>query len=232
MINFILGISASICAALIIGFFLKFKAGWRKWPGFYNIWRLNRDLISAGLINFFSCRKVYNIHKDHGKASDYICKAKKELHYIGFWLASSTEEGNIIITLKDLIEKKIKVTIVLMDPNCDSIKHFAEYSNMSHKEIKTRINKAIEKICEMFFNLSEEKKEYFDLRLHKISLNNSAFLIDVEEDYGKILIDFKLFGLSRDESFGMEVQNYGSTLFSRLLNSNKSIIKRSFSLIK
>jgi len=227
MNNFLSGVVASIVAAILISIGAKLMIGWKKWPGFKLLLRMNKDLISSGVINFFPSRKTYISHRDHGKASEYIKGTKYELIYTGFWLASSTEMGNIIEVIKQLVENNIKVIIILMDPSANCIDHFSNYTGLGKKDIIGRINSSIEKFISMYNSLSIEGKNNFQLRLHNVPLSSSSFIIDKDHEQGKILVDFKIYGLSRDDSFGIEVQNKKSILYDKFKKSNLAIFDKS-----
>lgn len=230
--NIICGVIASILGAFIFGLFTKFYLGWTSWPGLRISLRLVREFTRAGGLNFFSSRKDYINHKDHGTASEYLYTSKRSIVYVGFWLAHGIEVSNIIECLRVILESGRKISIVLLNPNSDAISACSKFLGIDVSEVKQRINQTKSKLCELQNNLSPTAKENFTLKYHNIPLSTSAFLLDSElGSGGRTLLDFKLYGFSREDGFGIEFRNQGLSLYDRVTKSYLEIERNSYNSV-
>lgn len=215
-IDLIIGILATGAAYVIV----KVYFGWTNWPGVKLSIRILREFTKSGGVNFFSSRKSYVRYKDHGTASEYINKCSSSVYYIGFWLSHGTEVGGIENTFEKVLESGRKVCIVLLDPESETINSCSSFLGIDPHELKQRITLSISKFRQMYGGLSNDAKRRFTLKLHNIPLSASAFLLDSElGSNGRTLLDFKLYGFSRDDSFGMEFRNQGHTLYDKFTQS-------------
>ncbi len=223
MYDLVINIIGGLICAMILFLLTKLFLGWKNYPGIKRMYRIAREYTKAGGINFFSSRQAYIKFKDHGTASNYLSKAESNIIYVGFWLAHSVEIGNVIETIKSLLETGKKVVIVLIDPDSDIINYCSKFLGLNNIEIKNRIVNSIRKFCCMYDNLSIEAKKRFTLKLHSVPISASAFLIDNELNYGKTLVDFKLYNYCRDDGFGMEFHKKGYPLYDKFTKSYKAI---------
>lgn len=227
MREIVIGAIGSILGAIIILLFQKAYFGWGKTPGIYKMLRFSKEFSLAGGINFFSSRKAYAKFKDHGTQKEYLSRANQSIVYVGFWLAHGVGIGDIISGIKKYLENDVKVTIVLIDPSSPVIKHSSLFLGQDTTEIISRINNAIENFSQLYSALSLEARKNFELRLHNIPLTASAFLLDHQNESARVLVDFKLYNHSRDDSFGIEVQGRQKDLTKRFIDSYLKVLENS-----
>lgn len=204
--NIICGIIGSILGAVIMAIVTKLYLGILGIRGFRSKIRLIRDSHKGGIVNFFPARNYYIRHKDHGTESQYICKSKKKIMYIGYWLANGIETGDVIQTLKKMILEHKDVEVILINPdNSGLIKEMADFLQLDFSEMHQRIESSLGKLLKMKNSLSDEFKTHFIIKLHDIPLNASAFMVDYDNKKElKILVDYKIYNQERVKSYGIE----------------------------
>jgi hypothetical protein len=204
--DFLMGILASIIAAIFCALFLWLYNGSKGYLGIRKTIRLINDCNKSGIVNVFSSRASYIEHKDHGTAAKYISRSKYSLLYVGFWLATGIEVGSIIEEIKKLVYNSKIVCIVFIDTASDKLlEQCSIYLGISPNELKIRVETSLEKLIQLKANLSNEYKKNLIIKKHNILLSASAFLIDIEQvKECSILVDYKLYGFSRDDGYGIE----------------------------
>jgi len=234
MSNLLIGVLASIIATFIISLFVWLYRGSKGYLGIRKTIRLINDCNKSGIINIFPSRKSYIERKDHGTASTYISQSKFSLYYIGFWLASSTEIGAILNEIKKLIFDSKKVFIVFIDPGASLlINQSSIYLGLSSDEIKIRVENSLNKLLMLKENIQEEYKNNLVIKLHRVPLSASAFIIDSEQEKDcKILIDYKIYGSSRDDSYGIEYKGRNKIIASKMISSYINICDNARELTK
>ncbi|QXE18694.1 hypothetical protein [Clostridium sp. 001] len=225
IVPFILGVISSIIATIICGFAIIFYKGAKGFPGIKIACRLIIDCVNSGIVNLFSCRKVYSEHKDHGSPSDYIKKAECKVMYVGFWLSHGTEIGDITETIKYMILRNKKVIIVFINPNNDVVlTSSSEFLGISKDEVKTRVRTSIKKIADLYEQVPVEYHHNLELKIHDVPLTASAFLLDFDSvEQCRILVDYKSYGFSREDSYGIEYRNKNKKLCKLLCDSYEKI---------
>jgi hypothetical protein len=227
MINeIIIGTIGSIVGAIITLVCTKLFWGFKHFRGIKKVARLNKDCYNAGIINVFSNRNAYIEHKDHGKSINYISKANHTVLYVGYWLATSTEIGELKETITQLINKQITVTLVFISPNDSSLEICSKYIATKPDEIKTRVKFVLKDIIQFKKNLDSDIAKYLIIKVHNIPLSTTAFIIDSSSQNDcKILLDYKIYNGSRESSYGIEYSNSKKTITQKVLNSYLSIAK-------
>lgn len=229
MKNILLELFVNLLVGLITFVATKMYIGHKNFKGIKNAARLNKDCYHGGIINIFPNRKAYSQHKDHGTSSEYILKAEHNILYIGFWLASGIEMGNLKESIKKLISEQKTVTLVFLNPyNPNSIETCSNYIGVSSESIKIRINTALGDILKFKNELPEDEKHYLIIKTHNIPLSTSAFIIDYNKTKKcRILLDYKIYNCSREDSYGIEFENTEKIITQKILKSYRNIDKQS-----
>lgn len=219
-------ISGLICSAITL-FASRLYFGYKHFGGIRNTARLSKDCYNAGIINVFPNRKSYILHKDHGDSNDYILKSHNSVLYVGFWLAKALEIGNLEKTIKQLVSRQITVTLVFISPMDKlSLDICSKYIDVKPEEIANRVKTVIKNLLEFRETLDPEYKKYLEIKTHNIPLSTTAFIIDKDsEKKCKVLLDYKVFGCSRDSSYGIEFVDKTRIVTKKLLNSYIDIAK-------
>lgn len=232
MNDFVCGVIASIVAAIICTIAVMLYRGFKGFPGIKMTLRLVNDCTRSGIINLFSSRKSYSEHKDHGSPSDYIKKAENKVVYVGFWLSHGTEVGAIVSTIKQMVLQNKEVSIVFINPNNDTIlTSCSAFLGISRDEVKTRVNTAIKKLLQLYEELPTEYRHNLKIKIHDVPLTASAFLLDYESGKScRILVDYKSYGFSREDSYGIEYKDSSKKLCKLLCDSYKKILNEALLL--
>lgn len=221
----IIGIVGSIIGSIITLGFTKIFWGFKHFKGVKKVARLNRDCFKSGIINVFPNRESYIEHKDHGKSVTYISKANHSVLYVGYWLATSTEIGEVKNTIKKLVQKQITVTIVFISPNDKAtLEICSKYINVDSNTISNRVKYVLEDVLKFKNSLNENEARYLVIKVHKVPLSTTAFIIDYSQSKEcKILLDYKVYDGSRESSYGIEYQDSEKTITKKVLESYISI---------
>ena len=88
----------------------------------------------------------------------YISKANHSVLYVGYWLATSTEIGEVKNTIKKLVQKQITVTIVFISPNDKAtLEICSKYINVDSNTISTRVKYVLEDVLKFKNSLNENE---------------------------------------------------------------------------
>lgn len=217
-------VSGLLGSAITLGL-SKLFWGFKHFKGVRKTARLNKDCYNAGIINLFPSRESYIEHKDHGKSMTYISRSHHSVLYVGYWLATSTEIGEVKNTIKELIEKQITVTLVFISPNDEaSLKICSKYININPDSISSRVKYVLDDIIKFKMTLDESKSRYLIIKVHNVPLSTTAFIIDHSQTTDcKILLDYKVYNGNRESSYGIEYQNSNKKITRKVLDSYLSI---------
>ena len=230
MKEFFWGILTSLLSTVIIGAITRIYVGHKGFMGVKQMICLIKDCSKAGIINIFPNRSSYINHKEHGTSSQYIHNnCSHEFLYIGFWLANGIEIGSIIEELKNMVNNNIKVTVIFVNiKNELLIKNISTNMSISTDELINRIEQSLSRLETMKEQLPDELKKYLEIRVHNIPITASAFLLDYNDSSKcKILVDYKMYGLSREESYGIEYSDISKEITRKMLKSFLLIKDRS-----
>lgn len=224
----VIGVAGSLIASIIIGLAVMLYNGARGHRGIQQLLRLRKDTAQAGIINVFPNRDAYRTHKDHGKAGEYVKKCKQELIYVGFWLAHGTEMESLIETVKEICLEKKKVKIVLLNPaNKVLMKQMAEFLNMNRDEMVSRIENSINKFTDLQCELNKIGNNNLKVCVHNVPINYSAFMLDYADAKNtRILVDYKTYHQTRENSYGIEFKNRQCTVTKSHAEAMIKIIKK------
>ena len=229
MISIIQGAIGSIIAVIIVGLATKAMLGVANIPGIKIMFRLVKDFFSSGGLNFFSNREAYTRHKDHGAADNYLTQqTKADIIYVGFYLAQSCDIGNILNCLVSLSNKGINVKVVLLDPSSPNISATSDFFMINKDHLISCVNETKNKLLKARRNsVSEDNKKNFNIYLHNKPITTSAFIIDgTMPKIGRILLDHKLYGVARENSYGIELRS-GGNLYKSVFASYMKILNDS-----
>ena len=142
-------------------------------------------------------------------------------------MAHGTEMGNVCEALKKMVLQDREVILILMNPDNEPlISQMADYLQMDHAEMAQRLRTSINKFYKVKNDLPNEIKDRFEIRVHNLPLNASAFMIDYDnEKEMKILMDYKIYGYEREKSYGIEFANKKKSVTQNLYNSFLKIYK-------
>ena len=227
--EFWLEVTAGLVIAVIIAVLALFKKHvilyWKDLALFF---RLVRRMRENGVSNFFTRRSDYVQYRTQRTISEYIETTQHSLLYVGFWLAQGKEIGNIERTIQLLLNRDdCTVELILLNPDLDNItlKKLAAFLDLNHENLHTRVKQAWDDFQQLQKKLDPDKRRRFVLAHHDELLTASAFVFDYGKESAKTLIDFKLFGASREGSFGIELRRgkVAENLYDRVTESYRKI---------
>lgn len=243
MINFIKEISSQILeksavlavSTLISGVIIYYVKDplLSKWFAFKARSWLQR-IPETGVSNFFQNRESYQ--KDRKLSFiEYISSAKNSLSYCGHWLAFSIDQHNTLESLCGLAQEGKSVQLILLDPNlpAEVLRTYATYFNESEEYLRNQICNNWEKVLAAKKMLGEKAQSCLELRKHQEFISYSSFWFDKNHVQQHILIDVKIFGISRRDSYGIELKptnesvRSDASLFERYSRSIECLIIRS-----
>lgn len=205
----------------------------RKWETFKARKWLQR-VPASGVSNFFPNRDSYHKYRDI-TFLEYIASANHTLSYCGHWLAFTIDQHNTLDALCDLAKGKKHVQLTLLDPELSEevLISYATYFNEDKDYLLNQIKNTWNKVETAKKNLDTQSQENFELRKHKEFISYSSFWFDKGHENQHILIDAKIFGISRRDSYGVELKpsknlvSSNISLFDRYSKSIEVLIKKS-----
>lgn len=223
MTEFVLGTLASITAALIILILARAIAPFSgSLTALFNLFFSLTRLQRAGLYNFITSRSDYRLLKGGESIPKYISGAKHSLVYVGFWHAKGIEMENIKDALSDLLNKGCRVELVLLsdDITDEKVEIVAKYLGISDSSFRTRLTEAWKFVFEMEKGLSRSSGKLI-IKKHSEAIYASCFIIDEDFATTKLLVDIRIFGMGRENSFAMELvkTDDSNSLYQRFLKS-------------
>lgn len=233
-LQFWLGVVNGLVATLIAWLIIQIKTGAVFSLKIFSLfWSITRRLKDAGVTNVFTNRSDYVNFREEKSIPDYIKTAKKELIYVGFWLAQGVEIDKIEKTFLELLNKGCTLELVFLNSQIDRIlaNKIAVYLGMSQDTLTARLEGTWSVMRQFKQSLADPVKGRFILRRHEEVLTSSAFIFDHGIESAKTLVDFKIYGAGRGESFGIEMKpcRLQNSLYNRLTTSffeirNKSVV--------
>jgi hypothetical protein len=162
----------------------------------------------AGVSNIFASRAEYVRNRTPSSATEYMGTAKHEVVYVGFWLAQAGEIEPLHRALRSLLDRSVRVTLVLLDAElpeaqCERV---AAVLDLSAAGLRDRLQNAWGDLMAFRRGLPANVASRLTLRGHGEHLQASAFIFDRGHPTAKTLVDFKLYGMGRQDSFGIELR--------------------------
>lgn len=204
-----------------------------KWTAFKARSWLQR-IPATGVSNFFPNRESYQKDRELSFL-EYISSAKNSLSYCGHWLAFSIDQHNTLESLCELAQSGKSVQLILLDPNlpAEVLATYATYFNESEEYLRNQICNTWDKVTAAKKVLGNKAQSCLELRKHQEFISYSSFWFDKDHTQQHILIDVKIFGISRRDSYGIELKpmigavKSNTSLFERYSRSIESLIIRS-----
>ncbi len=205
MNSFLIGVASSIAGMLLWAGYAAFRT---RMPlrtlrlAFSVVPRLSR----SGVTGFFATRADYVRYRKQATATEYMAIAKEELVYVGLWLAQTSEIEDLHRTLRTMLDRDVRVTLVLLDDAIDNAMStkLAAVLGLTAEALGDRLSNAWTSITEFKAKLPIEIAGRLTLLRHQEHLSASAFLIDRGRPSARTLVDIKLYGMGRQASFGIE----------------------------
>jgi hypothetical protein len=190
-------------------------------------WSVTRRLAAEGFVNFFAKRSDYMKYRKAGTITEYIRGVERELIYIGFWLSHGIEMANIENVLRELLEKGCYIEFVFTDPRAPHAKSLAQFFAQTPDSIAFKLQHSINRMVSFRNKLPRNLRPRFVIMTHRNMITASTFMIDHNTRSGKTLVDFKLYQMGRDESFGIEFQGKlnEDSLHNRIVASFQKVRK-------
>ena len=159
---------------------------------------------SAGVTNFYVSRDEWQQYRNPPRLVDYLMTAKKSVKIATYWLAQGSIEG-VLGIYKKLLDRGITVEVVTIMP-IDSIANtLAMDVNESPSTIKTYVSLALDKLVGLKKQLNPEVSELFSVCTSRVIPQAAVIFLDGETKDGRIQLEFRPYGLPRNDSFSMEV---------------------------
>lgn len=197
---------------------------------FKRISRLVSRSAENGLTDFFPDRDSYT--RDRAASLEqYLETAKSDLTYVGHWMAVSVDQRHTLDAIKSMLQAGKQITLVLLskDLPVDIMASYARFFGKTDLDFSRQVAKGWDLIEKWRSELGREELKRLVLKSHEEFICHSAFVFDRGHGDEKILIDQKIWGLDRKNSFGFELsQNQKDrlgdrTLFSRYSRSLKEL---------
>lgn len=213
-----------ILAALAVAAWLA--AARSRWRIIAAVLRLKRN----GVSNVFLNRSEY-VSRRPISVGQYIDSTRREFIYVGIYFSIATDQSRVDETIRALLQRRCKFTIVLLDPEttAESIRFLEEYLALGAGTLRGRIRHAIQHFSALRDSLAPDTRSLLDIRLHQLPLTSSAFLRDPRDGHGSMLVDIKWCGMGRERSFGLEFvgSSVDGSLFDTVTSSFEAIVGRS-----
>lgn len=163
--------------------------------------------VVVGIRNFYPSRESYTKDRDLAFI-DYIQSAQKSLHYYGHWLAFTNDQHGISDTLCQMAESGKEINLILLDPSLprEIWVTYGRYLGEDASKLREAVEITWKKFSVAKQSLSKLGQKNLRLKRHIEFIPYSAFWFDKDHSHQHILIDMKLYGATRKDTYGMELQ--------------------------
>lgn len=205
MDNFLAGILQNIIAdilvllgATIIALLISLRAKFRLFGAI-------RRLVNSGVSNVYTRRSEY-ISRRSRSVNEFIESATRDFTYVGAYFSLATEHSRIDRSLKALIAKGCKIKIVLLDEASppEIIAYLEDHFAFGRDTLSGRVRHAVDYFLALRNSLAPGVQSYLEIRLHKLPVTASVFIMDANENGRAMLVDQKWYAAGRDKSLGIE----------------------------
>jgi hypothetical protein len=224
MNEFYLGILTSLVSAPLIYFAGRLLSPFLgPWGAYFNLIGCARRLQRAGINNIIPSRSDYRLLKGGETISNYLSHVSHSLIYIGFWHAKGIEMSNIRDVFITLLERGCSIELVLLDREVDdaTVITIAKYLAISPQSLRHRVGEAWHYVAALKKDVSVRHADRLVIKSHTNAVYASCFIIDHQHSAAKLLVDIKIFGIGRENGFGLELvkSQDGNNLYDRFLQS-------------
>jgi hypothetical protein len=206
--EFLLGVISSVVAAILIAVCLRiFTSVLPSWQWRWNLFRSLGRLRRSGVRHLITSRAEYRYLRGGETIPQYLSSVTRSLVYVGFWHAKGIEMDNLEATFTTLVNRGCHVEIVLLDPAIDEVRAevIAAYLGITLTSFRARLMEAWDQMRRYRLAIPAERREQFILRAHREAVYSSCFIIDHGAPNARILVDIKLYGIGRENSFAIEL---------------------------
>lgn len=192
-------------------------------------------MVRSGITDFFPDRDSYTRDRKMN-LEQYIKTAKTDLTYIGHWMAVSTDQRHTLDAIKTMLQSGKKIALILLSKDLpqDILASYARFFGKTDAEFQSQVESGWAVIQRWRLALGADEAKMLTIKAHGEFICHSAFMFDRGQDVSKILIDQKIWGLDRKNSFGFELsykngaKSSEKTLFERYSNSLEGLADRAF----
>ncbi len=213
MVDLLKHVTELILAHLVAGSILGTLGVWvtvKLWKPARKCWSVRKwfaRILKVGIRNFYPSRESYARDRPL-PFGDYLNSTKSSLRYIGHWLAFTIEQHQMLDTLCAISNSGRRVHLILLDPELprDVLAAYARYFGEEEATLHLDITSTWKRVQAARETLSAKGRACLELRRHIEFIPYSAFWFDQESDGQHILIDMKLYGASRKDAYGIEIE--------------------------
>lgn len=189
---------------------------------------LARGVTAANLSVFTPSREYYRVFREGRESiTQYVDLAERELLMVSVNLMTGHTFEQILLKFHEMIVTRstpVSVTLSLLDPDLDYLmKGIAPTIGLDVDELSGQIHRVIEKASDFHDHLPRRQKGRFEVHAHAAIPPASAIIIDGEEEYGRIQLETKGYGLPPLKAFGFEVLS-GSDFYKNLYESYTNLV--------
>jgi|GEM_PF-4706429 len=223
MASLFFNILGSVIAAILVACALVWHKRLLNFVQRRRILSAGPRLASAGISNFFTSRNDYNKYRHEKTLEEFIKSAKTSFAYFGIAFSTATGPTRLDSTFRDLLSNGVSVDIYIVDASSsvETLDAIGLLYGVNRKHVRTTCGQALAHFREFYDSLPIDQKGSFRVFLHEAPISYSAFVFDRGQKSQKLLVDYKIFGIGKDSSFGIQFDGVdeSSTLYYRLIQS-------------
>ena len=158
----------------------------------------------SGITNFYVGRDEWQLYRNPPRLADYLMTATKSVKIATYWLAQGSIEG-VLNIYKNLIEAGIAVEVVTINPTDSIASTLAHDVNETANNIMIYVHLALEKLLDLKSNMSPDKQDLFSVCISNVIPQAAVIFLDSGTENGRIQLEFRPYGVPRNDSFSMEI---------------------------
>lgn len=181
-----------------------------------------KRLKSAGIVTFYCQRNTFT--KDAGTIGCYVMRAKKEVHYIGFWLSNGLQHQDLCETIVKQVNAGVSFNFCMISPTSPLLEYYADFLGETKEDIIAQINLSLNTLNNLRSGLQKDKQKQIKILIHNKLITTTFWIIDPEEKKTMIQLDHKIYSLPRHYTYGFQIKKkYSNEKFYD--NLKKSYLK-------